>query len=162
MAAQSHPVFARDGSPIPAGVDANPSPNAVSLAEQQVGSVLLAAVRRLQPPTGQYNCHGLVFASRRANIPPVGVDVDVDALLVKDGFVRLPNGPAPQVGDVVAYRTDKGEVEHTGFVSRVELLGNTPVVWVWSAWGGLGEFEHKPRDCVYKGTPEYWRLRCPS
>ena len=31
------------------------------------------AADRLQPPTGHYNCHGLVFAARRANIPAAGM-----------------------------------------------------------------------------------------
>jgi len=152
------PVYARDGSRILAGISDDPAPNAVALARSVHGFPVAAAIR-LKPPTGRYNCHGLVFASRRAHIPPVDVDLDVDDLLRRDGFGVLPKGEKPCVGDVVAYRID-GEIEHTGFVSRVESIGDTPVVFIWSAWGVLGEFEHRVQVSPYKGTPEYWRLKC--
>lgn len=156
MSSSTFEVYARDGWRIPAGVSSEPSPNAVSLAGE-ANSVVLASASRLSPPTGRYNCHGLVFASRRAHIPPVETDVDVDELLARDGYQRV-RGSGPQVGDVVAYRLED-EIEHTGFVSRVEHVGTTPVVFVWSAWGGLGEFEHRVQVSPYKGTPEYWRLK---
>lgn len=152
------PVFARDGSQILAGVSPDPTPNAIGLARDVYRLVIAAATAELQPPTGRYNCHGLVFAARRAHIPPVEADVDIDDLLHRDGYVSLPTDQSPQVGDVVAYRLN-GEIEHTGFVSRVERVGAVPTVFVWSAWGGLGEFEHRVNVSPYKGTPEYWRLQ---
>jgi len=145
-------VYARDGSRILADVGPEPSARAVALAWQNIG---LTGTNPLRPATGRYNCHGLVFASRRANIPPVGADIDIHELLGRDGYENLGEEP-PHVGDIVAYRLD-GEIEHTGFVSRVEKVGAVPVVYVWSAWGGLGEFEHKVKDCPYTGKPEYWR-----
>jgi hypothetical protein len=154
--AASFPVYARDGSRILAGVSADPDAKAIALA-RSAHRLSLSAATELRPPTGRYNCHGLVFASRRAHIPPVGVEVDVDELLRRDGYAPIPRGEAPQVGDVVAYRLD-GEIEHTGFVNRVEKVGAAPVVFVWSAWGGLGEFEHRVQVSPYQGTPEYWRL----
>jgi hypothetical protein len=149
-------VFARDGWRIPAGVSPDPSANAVALA-RDVNRVVLASATPLAPPTGRYNCHGLVFASRRAHIPPVETDVDIDEVLARDGYQRVRNGD-PQVGDVVAYRLED-EIEHTGFVSRVERVSTAPVVFVWSAWGGLGEFEHRVQASPYRGAPEYWRLK---
>ena len=116
------------------GISDDPSPNEVAFALDQF-RLEAAAATALRPPTGRYNCHGLVFASRRAHIPPVGVDVDVCDLLRRDGYRPVGEGRAPQVGDVVAYRLDD-EIEHTGFVSRVENLGDVPVVFVWSALGG--------------------------
>lgn len=156
MDAPTFQVFARDGSRIPAGVSPDPSPSAVALA-LNANRIVLASATRLAPPTGRYNCHGLVFASRRAHIPPVATDVDVDEVLARDGYRRIRHSD-PQVGDVVAYRLD-GEIEHTGFVSRVERVGAEPVVFVWSAWGGLGEFEHRVHSSPYGGAPEYWRLK---
>jgi hypothetical protein len=150
-------VFARDGSPILADVGPDPAPESIALARGTYRLVLAGAVE-LRPATGRYNCHGLVFASRRANIPPVGVDVDLEDLLERDGFRPLRSDESPQVGDIVAYRLED-EVEHTGFVSRVERIGGTAVVFVWSAWGGLGEFEHKVGLSPYRGKAEYWRLR---
>jgi hypothetical protein len=150
-------VFARDGSRILAGIGDDPSAGTVALARQQCRLVLASAIE-LRPPTGRYNCHGLTFASRRANVPPVGVDVDIEDVLRRDGYRPLDRGESPQVGDVVAYRL-VDEIEHTGYVSRVEMLGQAPVVFIWSAWGGLGEFEHRVQSSPYRGTPEYWRLK---
>lgn len=152
----SFPVYARDGTRILAGSNADPSPNAVALA-RATHRLALAGVTELRSATGRYNCHGLVFASRRASIPPVGVDVDIDDVLRHDGYARLGTDHGPRVGDVVAYRLDD-EIEHTGLVSRVETIGAAPIVFVWSAWGALGEFEHRVQVSPYGGTPEYWRL----
>jgi hypothetical protein len=158
MLAPTFPVFARDGSQILAGVSTDPTPNSIALAREVYRLVLAATTAELRPPTGRYNCHGLVFAARRAHIPPVDADVDIDDVLRRDGYVAVPKSLSPQVGDVVAYRFE-GEIEHTGFVSRVEQVGGVPIVFVWSAWGGLGEFEHRVQVSPYKGTPEYWRLK---
>ena len=154
---QCFPVHARDGSPILASIGGDPAPGAVSLA-REAHRFALSAATPLRPPTGRYNCYGLVFASRRAHIPPAGVDVDLDDILRRDGYRPLPANQTPQVGDIVAYRIH-GEIEHTGYVSRVDSVGSVPVVFVWSAWGSLGEFEHRVQSSPYRGDPEYWRLR---
>jgi len=79
----SFPLFARDGSWILAGVSPDPDANAIALARQAHRLTLSSAIE-LRPPTGRYNCHGLVFASRRAHVPPIDVDVDVDDVLRRD------------------------------------------------------------------------------
>jgi hypothetical protein len=121
--------------------------------------MLIAASTELGPPSGRYNCHGLVFGSRRVNIDSPTLPVDIDALLRRDGYVRVPS---PSVGDVVAYRGASG-IEHTGVVSGVAPLGSggaQAVIMVWSMWGGLGEFEHRETVMPYQDCAiEYWRLR---
>jgi len=147
------------GGSIPNHIDPDPSPSLVELARKGVSSLLQASVKNLGPPTGRYNCHGLVFASRRTNIPPVGMDdvLDIDNILGEDQYDPVS---LSQVGDIVVYRRSTGEVDHTGFVSRVDSLGSQPIVWVWSMWGGLGEFEHRVEHSPYNDcTPEFWRLR---
>jgi hypothetical protein len=151
------PVRARDGTCIPAGVSGDPGPGAIALA-REVHRMAIAAATQLRTACGHYNCHGLVLASRRAHIPPVGFEVDLDDMLRRDGYRPLPPTRAPRVGDIVAYRAD-GEIEHTGFVCRVESVGEVPVVFIWSAWGFLGEFEHRVQSSPYRGDPEYWRLQ---
>jgi hypothetical protein len=157
---------AYDGWSIPNHIDAEPTSGYVSLAENSPNAkILLASTRRLGPPTGRYNCHGLVFASRRTNIPPTGMsyDIDLEQLLLRDQYVRVQQ--PPQVGDVIVYRGLR-EIEHTGFVCRIERASSggtvsvVPTVFVWSMWGGLGEFEHRAQSSPYTDCAcEYWRLR---
>lgn len=154
---ESFTVIARDGSRILASVGVDPAPGAVSLA-REAHRFVIAAATQLRPPCGRYNCHGLVLASRRAHIPPAGVDVDLDDILCRDGYRPLRHHEAPKVGDIIAYRSN-GEIEHTGYVTRIERIGSVPSIFVWSAWGSLGEFEHRVQASPYRGEPEYWRLR---
>jgi hypothetical protein len=152
------PLATRSGRPISNSIDPRPAAEAVALAMRSDHVRLsVAGADRLQPPTGLYNCHGLVFASRRSNVPAAGDDLDITQLLRADGYERVL-GPRP--GDVVAYVDPRGDIEHTGFVSTVEQLGSTPVVHVWSAWGGLGEFRHRVDQTPYSRTIQYWRLTC--
>lgn len=149
-----------DGWDVPNMVVADPSPEQVALARQAWG-LTLRATTPLGPPTGRYNCHGLVFASRRTNIDSPGFPVNIDELLHRDGYHRVD---MPRVGDIIVYR-HRTEVEHTGFVVRLEPVGpgqtvlQEPIVFVWSMWGSLGEFEHRAHVSPYHGsTLEYWRL----
>jgi hypothetical protein len=150
-------LVARDGWHIPNSIEADPSDRAVKSALFFGDRLLLSQVAQLMPPTGRYNCHGLVFASRRTNIPPVDKAVSIDELLHRDGYQRA-NG-APQVGDIAAYRDDRGEIEHTGFVCAVDRIGDQLVPFVWSMWGGLGEFRHRADLTPYSKKIEYWRLK---
>ena len=119
----------------------------------------VAAADRLQPPTGRYNCHGLVFAARRANIPAAGEDVDIAQLLRADGYERVIGLPRP--GDVAAYVDPRGDIEHTGFVSAVDKqFESAPIVHVWSAWGVLGELRHRVDQTPYSTSVQYWRIVC--
>jgi len=105
-------------------------------------------------------CHGLVFASRRSNIPPCGVPtVDVDDILRRDGYAPVQG--SPKIGDVAVYRTGPRQVEHTGLVSSVSSRDSNliPTVFVWSKWGMLGEYEHPANNVPeHFGVVEYWRL----
>ena len=156
---------AYDGWDIPNSIDPDPTPGLVALAKESHRFAVAAAKAELGPPTGRYNCHGLVFASRRTNIPPINMPnaVDIDELLRRDQYERVE--PPPRVGDVVVYRGPQ-EIEHTGLVSWVDTVSSSgtllrmPVVFVWSMWGGLGEFEHRTHASPYNDCDiEYWRLR---
>lgn len=152
---------AYDGWDIPNSVDPDPAPDLVALARSGTQTrLLLAAVRALGPPTGRYNCHGLVLANRRTNIPPIAMPnaVDPGRLLQRDRFAPVLG--TPQVGDVAVYRAPGGEIDHTGIVCRIERLGAAAAtVFVWSMWGSLGEFEHQAVQSPYRDCAiEYWRL----
>lgn len=102
----------------------------------------------------------MTLAARRTNIDTPNFPVDVRDLLQRVGY--SPTTGSPRVGDVAVYvNTFTGRVDHTGIVSRWNLAVQPPELMVWSMWGGLGEFEHRPEpqrtpyeDC----SVEYWRL----
>ena len=152
---------AYDGTEIPNSIDPDPSPKLVEMTRfsQRRGGLILTGASVLGPPTGRYNCHGLVFASRRTNVPPASLldAIEIDALLTKDQYERVH---VPKVGDVAIYRAESSEIEHSGFVNRIETVGSTSKVFVWSKWGALEEYEHPELVCPYSDCNiEYWRLK---
>lgn len=153
-------LSAYDGMAIPNSIEADPNPTYVALTERSLREILRdARVRRLGPPTGRYNCHGLVFASRRTGIPPASMpaSIEPEVLLKRDLYGRV--APPYRIGDVVAYRALGGEIEHTGLICRVESIGAEQFLFVWSMWGCLGEFEHPVMVCPYATSSiEFWRL----
>ena len=67
-----------------------------------------------------YNCHGLVFASRRTWIYHLP---DLTTILREDGYKEIPR-TAVLPGDVILYRNVDGDVEHSGMVvSEPDLAG---------------------------------------
>ena len=148
-----------DGWVVPNSIDPDPSSDYVALAMRAVNRIL-GQRTQLGPPTGRYNCHGLVFASRRTNIPPINMPdaVDVDDLLGRDQYELVDS--VPQVGDVAIYRGSNRDIVHSGFVSQIQTVGKTPVIFVWSMWGGVGEFEHQWNAHPYGDCRlECWRLK---
>ncbi len=146
-----------EGINVPNWIDADPGPNVIALAEKN--NPFHKIVTRLVPPTGRYNCHGLVFASRRTNIDGPTLPVVIDDLIIRDRFRVI--SIEPRVGDIIVYRNKStGKVEHTGFVNRIDKIDKKPIVYVWSKWGGLGEYEHQEIFCMEYDycSIEYWRL----
>lgn len=146
------------GTFIPNEIDADPSAGYIKLAMDAMRPWFPG--RWLVPPTGRYNCHGLSFANRRTNVRPETSPnpLSVQDLLNADGY-RLRSTP-PIPGDLVVYRSARGEITHTGIVSRIENNGGISQVMVLSKWGGLGECEHAVRGCFYaeNASIEYWSL----
>jgi CHAP domain-containing protein len=152
-------LAAADGTPIPNELDDRAPPESGVRLAQDFYRIVIAAARRLQPPTMRYNCHGLVFASRRTNLATILAPLDLWDLLRRDGYGRVAG--EPQAGDVAVYVDGGGGIEHTGIVAHVERAGGLLDVRVWSAWGGIGEFEHRaePGCTPYHACRlEYWRL----
>jgi len=148
-----------DGWDVPNSIDADPTAGFVQLAKQS--NPYAGYLKPLGPPTGRYNCHGLVFASRRTHIPPPEAPnaVRVDEILRRDQYEPVQG--APHVGDVVVYRYQNGDIEHTALISRIEPIGGGGVVFVWGKWGALEEYEHPEGACTYADEChiEYWRLK---
>src|SRR6266571_3829480 len=144
---------AYDGQHIPNEIDADPTAGYVALAKSDPH--YQAPHQILGPPSGRYNCHGLVFGSRRTNIPSISMlTYSLAGLLQAELYVQTGHA---QLGDIVAYRDDANDIVHTGIVSRVERFGNSQVVMVWSKWGSLEECEHHLLATPYSGTQiEFW------
>lgn len=149
------------GNPIPNSIDVGPAPGVVMLGRQpHLGLINGLGVRQIGEATGRYNCHGLVFASRRTNIPPVAYASRglIDRILAEDEYVRIAEAQAHE-GDVVVWRNGD-DIDHTGIVVQVDQTTILRTIFVWSMWGGLGEFIHRVPLTPYGDCSiEYWGLR---
>lgn len=155
-------VQAFDGWDIPNGIEPDPTAGSVQLARDALALHIAAAVTPCGAPTGRYNCHGLVFASRRTNVDGTELPVDIRSLLHRDGYRRIDGTPQP--GDIAAYARRhhpgeaEGKIDHTGFVVYLDQFH---AVFVRSMWGCIGEFVHNVNSSPYNDLcdVEYWRLR---
>lgn len=113
---------------------------------------------KLRSLTSEYNCFGMVFASRRTWI--ADGDVVEKTIFPDEGFSKVAALQEVKVGDVVVYRkTENGPIEHVGLVVEVKIPDPTTYLFlILSQWGEDGEYLHHttdvPPDC---GTyVEYW------
>ncbi len=115
--------------------------------------------RRVRSLNSGYNCMGMMFASRRTAIDPVHLRM----ILLEDGYRRITDEAELQIGDMVVYRDEAGEVSHVGMVTevRINLAGAYREVFVLSQWGQYGEYFHRVDDVgPWLGQPrEYWTDR---
>lgn len=121
-----------------------------------IGNHPTAKVRSLR---SEYNCVGLVFASRRTHIEPE----HVATILREDGFRRVNREEELEIGDVVIYRTDDREISHVGLIAKIVVAverGQREIT-VLSQWGADGEYFHHIDDVNPNlGRPaEFWTDR---
>jgi hypothetical protein len=103
-------------------------------------------------PTGIYNCHGMVFASRRTQIHESS---EINKILMEDGYVEIKNDKDVLPGDIVLYLDlESGDILHSAIViiKPSENMGNPYVLSKWGKWrevlhyaantGGNYSFEH--------------------
>jgi hypothetical protein len=128
--------------------------SAVDLIKQSHPNALLRSI------TATYHCVGLVVASRRTWVDPD----HLLTILIQDSYRRLRGPEETEVGDVVVYRDEAGDVSHVGLVSRKKLVdpvNGADYLQVLSKWGADGEYFHDLTDVPYLlGRPtEYWTDR---
>lgn len=111
-------------------------------------------IRRRTKPICAYNCHGLVFASRRTWICD---SHDILTILEHDGYAEIPESEVLS-GDVVIYRTSDGDFQHSGiFIQWFNKHLKIPLVL--SKWGKYSEVIHQGNDCPYDfSKPCYYRV----
>ncbi len=102
----------------------------------------------------------IIVASRRTWVDPD----HLLTILSQDGYRRLRGPEETEVGDVVVYRDDSGDVSHVGLVSRKKIVdprNGSDYLQVLSKWGADGEYFHDLHDVPYLlGRPaEFWTDR---
>lgn len=145
----------------------NPIPN--SQRKQKIPAVLNAARSqiegispdiKLRSLSSEYDCVGLIFASRRTAI---GAE-NLQSILNDDGYRLVPDRQDVVRGDLVVYRkTDNGEINHVAIVwcKIHDILAGTIRFQCLSQWGEVGEYFH-PEDIVsewYGPHREFWSER---
>jgi hypothetical protein len=104
--------------------------------------------------TDQYNCHGLVFASRRTNIDDSN---EVKKILDKDKYMEIESHKVLP-GDIIIYYAEDGDAEHSGIVIS-EPDPNFHIPKIISKWGLLEEYIHMANDSKYDfSNIKYYRL----
>ena len=124
-------------------LDVTPVPFGMTFAANEMEKRYPGAIPRPTKPTGDYNCHGLTFASRRTCVDPV----EVTKILSDDGYLSVVVPEVPRPGDIIVYFNSRsGDVEHSGHVVSIDKsLG--PIIL--SKWGTLREYLHPVMTCPY-------------
>lgn len=104
-------------------------------------------------PNPTYNCHGLVFASRRTSID---LSLAVNIILKDDGYIPIEKDKVLP-GDIILYYDKTGDIEHSGVVLAWDNLMNIPLVL--SKWGKYKEVVHYAHYCPYNfPNVRYFRM----
>jgi hypothetical protein len=112
------------------------------------------AVPRTQEISGFFNCHGLVFASRRAAIDEVD---QMPMILKEDGYTKVPVTDILPGDVAIYYDLTNGDALHSAVV--VDCPQNhAAAVMVVSKWGYGREYRHALNDCPYQGRIEFYRI----
>ncbi|MGA2322820.1 MAG: hypothetical protein ABSG22_03130 [Sedimentisphaerales bacterium] len=102
-------------------------------------------------PSPIYNCHGLVFGNRRAQI----WDSQEIAKIIKEDDYTMVDMNNVRVGDVIIYYGDNGDAEHSGLV--IGKKGVIPLIL--SKWGFGREAVHTFNQCPYSfANIKYYRI----
>ncbi len=107
-------------------------------------------------PCGYYNCHGLVFASRRTQIWETE---EVKKIILEDNY-KIIEEKSLLIGDVVIYYSN-GDAIHSGIIVAIETLSKSKYIKVLSKWGKAHEVIHLLRDCPYSEDADlikYYRV----
>lgn len=117
----------------------------VNHTRKSMSAVIERAMLRNEAHIGS-NCHGWVFTGGRFIVQCE----DVPTILDENGYFEVP---APELNDVVVYRSDAGDVLHTGIV-RGFLDGDAALVE--SKWGAEGTYLHLAEEQPYSQNISYW------
>ncbi|MCH8032754.1 MAG: hypothetical protein IH950_03210 [Bacteroidetes bacterium] len=130
----------RLGNPIENEIAPTPSDKNIEKDQFLYQNNILKWTRRVQS-TGQYNCLGHVWASRRTSIYS---EAARKLILTDDGYTELFFSSAPLPDDFIVYEdVDSGDYLHIG---RVIAVSNSEIK-ILSKWDdSSGEYIHSPED----------------
>lgn len=102
-------------------------------------------VERNASCTNVYNCHGMVFAARRAFLHNAAT---VRQILKEDSYIAVASN-AVLPGDIVLY-VSNGDVQHSGIIIDAQPLQEITIgPKLVSKWGHWGEVIHHLKECPY-------------
>jgi hypothetical protein len=105
-------------------------------------------------PTPIYNCHGLVFASRRTGI----FDNSSIRQIFEDDRYREIKKEDALPGDIVIY-FNKGDIEHSAIIINAPSESLLKIPLVYSKWGKYSEVIHLQNQCPYNLSEiKYYRV----
>jgi len=128
------------------------------LRDQKMRWEELGFVTFVNNATKKFNCHGQSFKNRE-----VQVFGDFVGTILKDQGWKKVDENNTKVGDIIIYRDSRGNVLHSGIVTKVEFLDTRIgiVTEVQSKWGESIEYRHHPKFAPdsYQppgGSIEFW------
>lgn len=132
----------------------------ISAFEKNWGAVVLARWGRFctcrTDLTPRYNCHGLVFASRRTCITE---PTAISRILADDGYVEIQDTEV-LAGDIIVYYSAEGDPEHSAVVVQPGSEGSVHVPFVLGKWGKGAEMIHPANWGPYNfANAKYYRVR---
>lgn len=107
---------------------------------------------RSSPPDKLCNCHGWVFTNGQYVVR--GRDVPI--VLQGNGYEEVRGKPQPN--DLVVYRSEFGEIVHTGIVR----VADTDLILIESKWGFHGRYLHRLNDQAYSARHTFYRTSRPT
>lgn len=126
--------------------------NVEELIQKEYGQT---TIRRLQI-SGQYNCHGLTFASRRTGIHDSEM---VELILREDKYVEIPVAQV-LAGDIILYFGKNNNIEHSGVVVEPPSKASLSIAKIFSKWGKYSERVHFMNNCPYDSSlVKYYRVK---
>jgi hypothetical protein len=154
------PLATLDGWPIPNERSTEDSPDRLQEAVDIWSKARPRA--KLRSLSSQYDCVGLVFASRRTCID----SAYLIEILRRDSYRKLNSEKDVEVGDVVVYwnrEVSRTVPTHVGIVVSMDPdLSNAKLrIRVLSQWGYDGEYLHEVLDVpeAFGSEVEYWSER---
>ncbi|MES2182652.1 MAG: hypothetical protein V4493_11200 [Pseudomonadota bacterium] len=126
------------------------------LADQHWDSVFAKRHLSAKPRakmSGRYNCHGMVFASRRTRIFSAN---EVQKIITEDSYIDVTLENVLE-GDFILYQ-EEGDIIHSGIVIEPPSATNMYNPLVISKWGSGREYIHRGNDCPYPFMVRYIRI----